>query len=72
MGYLAGEREESCASCECTAEAKRRNSLRQQWELDSFVGYTAETQHEGGDTVEVLYACVFSGWGVKQLSVELD
>ncbi|XP_049431644.1 roundabout homolog 2 isoform X4 [Epinephelus fuscoguttatus] len=46
MGYLAGEREESCASCECTAEAKRRNSLRQQWELDSFVGYTAETQHE--------------------------
>ncbi|KAE8295067.1 hypothetical protein D5F01_LYC05992 [Larimichthys crocea] len=52
MGCLAGGRKESCASCECTAEAKRGNSLREQWELDSFVGYTAEAQHGGADKVQ--------------------
>lgn len=63
MGCLAGEREESCASCECTAEAKGRNSLRRQWELDLFKGYTAETQDGGADTVKVVH--VFGGWGCK-------
>ncbi|TKS80770.1 Protein sel-1 -like protein 3 [Collichthys lucidus] len=28
------------------------NSLREQWELDSFVGYTAEAQHGGADKVQ--------------------
>lgn len=58
MGCLAGGRKESCASCECTAEAKRGNSLREQWELDSFVGYTAEAQHGGADKVQVWCVCV--------------
>lgn len=69
MGCLAGGRKESCASCECTAEAKRGNSLREQWELDSFVGYTAEAQHGGADKVQVwcVCVCVCRRWGCNMV-----
>lgn len=70
MGYLASEKEESCASYKCTTEVKRRKSFWQQWELESFVGYAAETQYRGADIVQVLCVCVCLGEaGVKQSSI---
>lgn len=57
MGYLAGDGEERCASCECRVEEKRKK-VRQQWELQSFPGYTVQEQDRGADTVQV---CVIKG-----------
>lgn len=61
-GLFGHQKGESSASCECTAEAKRRTSVRQQ-EWDSLVGSTAEPQHGGADTLQVIHVCVCL-WGM--------
>ncbi|TMS07597.1 Roundabout-like protein 2, partial [Larimichthys crocea] len=52
MGCLAGGRKESCASCECTAEAKRGNSLRSSGSWTHSWDIQAEAQHGGADKVQ--------------------
>lgn len=67
-GYLAGARKESCGSCVCTDEAKRRKSLRRWASLISGIYNRKATQRcrycEGTVCVSVcVCGCVFIVFG---------